>query len=203
MTLLNDDNLLYAIGQGSGVLKAFIGDDAPVAGIILGSGLNPFADTLEDARVLPFCDVPFMSVSTATGHKGRFVLGTVPGTGSRVLCMQADALASPPLGIGKFDVIVSNPPYVPSDEIMTLDTSVRDYEPLWALDGGPDGLKFYKGIIKHWKSVLKPGGLLFLEVGEGEAEPVKEMLLSGGFAEAELRQDSAGTDRVVIGRLEA
>ena len=122
---------------------------------------------------------------------------------SRVLCMQADALASPPLGIGKFDVIVSNPPYVPSDEIMTLDTSVRDYEPLWALDGGPDGLKFYKGIIKHWKSVLKPGGLLFLEVGEGEAEPVKEMLLSGGFAEAELRQDSAGTDRVVIGRLEA
>ena len=88
MTLLNDDNLLYAIGQGSGVLKAFIGDDAPVAGIILGSGLNPFADTLEDARVLPFCDVPFMSVSTATGHKGRFVLGTVPGTGSRVLCMQ-------------------------------------------------------------------------------------------------------------------
>ena len=117
--------------------------------------------------------------------------------------MQADALASPPLGIGKFDVIVSNPPYVPSDEIMTLDTSVRDYEPLWALDGGPDGLKFYKGIIKHWKSVLKPGGLLFLEVGEGEAEPVKEMLLSGGFAEAELRQDSAGTDRVVIGRLEA
>ena len=122
---------------------------------------------------------------------------------SRVLCMQADALASPPLGIGKFDVIVSNPPYVPSDEIMTLDASVRDYEPLWALDGGPDGLKFYKGIIKHWKSVLKPGGLLFLEVGEGEAEPVKEMLLSGGFAEAELRQDSAGTDRVVIGRLEA
>ena len=120
---------------------------------------------------------------------------------SRVLCMQADALASPPLGIGQFDVIVSNPPYIPSGEIMELDPAVRDHEPIWALDGGEDGLKFYKGIIKHWKTVLKPGGLLFFEVGENEAEAVRGMLLEGGFAEAELRQDSGGTDRVVIGRL--
>ena len=121
---------------------------------------------------------------------------------SRVLCMQADALTSPPLGIGQFDVLVSNPPYIPSGEIMGLDPSVRDHEPIWALDGGEDGLKFYKGIIKHWKTVLKPGGLVFFEVGEEEAEAVQGMLLDGGFAEAESRQDTGGIDRVVIGRLE-
>ena len=121
---------------------------------------------------------------------------------SRVLCMQADALASPPLGLGRFDVIVSNPPYIPSADILGLDASVRDYEPIWALDGGEDGLKFYKGIIKHWKTVLKPGGLIFLEVGEGEAEAVSAMLLAGGFSEAEFRQDTGGCDRVVIGKLD-
>lgn len=120
---------------------------------------------------------------------------------SRVLCMQADALSAPPLGIGRFDVIVSNPPYIPSTEILTLDNSVRDYEPVWALDGGEDGLKFYRGIIKHWKTVLRPGGLLIMEVGEGQAKTVQEMLLSGGFSEAESRQDSAGIERVVIGQL--
>ncbi len=118
---------------------------------------------------------------------------------SRVLCMQADALATPPLGIGMFDVIVSNPPYIPSAEIETLDVSVRDYEPVWALDGGEDGLKFYRGIIKHWKTVLRPGGLIFFEVGEGQAAPVQEMLLSAGFSETATRTDSGGTERVVIG----
>ena len=61
---------------------------------------------------------------------------------TRVLTMQADATFSPPLGIGQFDMLVSNPPYIASDEILTLDNSVRDYEPVWALDGGENGLRF-------------------------------------------------------------
>ena len=85
---LNDDNLLYAISEGAQALAGFIGDADPCAGIVLGSGLNPFADSLERRRALPFEDVPFMNKSTATGHRGRFVLGEVPGTGRRVLCMQ-------------------------------------------------------------------------------------------------------------------
>jgi release factor glutamine methyltransferase len=117
----------------------------------------------------------------------------------RAICMQADATSSPPMSIGQFDLIVSNPPYIASDEILTLDASVRDYEPIWALDGGEDGLKFYKSIIKYWKSLLQPGGMLLFEVGEGQAEPVSEMLLSGGFRTAATKRDTLGVDRVVLG----
>ena len=59
---------------------------------------------------------------------------------------------------------------------------MRDYEPIWALDGGEDGLRFYKGIIKYWKSLLRPGGCLMFEVGEGQASAVCEMLMAAGFA---------------------
>ena len=120
---------------------------------------------------------------------------------TRCLTLQADATAAPPLSIGTFDMIVSNPPYIASDEIITLDSSVRDYEPIWALDGGKDGLRFYKGILKYWKSVLRPGGYILFEVGETQAQDVYDMVLAAGFASAELRKDTQGIERVVIGRM--
>lgn len=119
----------------------------------------------------------------------------------RIICMQADATVSPPLGLGQFDMIVSNPPYIESGEILALDSSVRDYEPIWALDGGEDGLRFYRGILKYWKSLLRPGGYLLFEVGEGQADPVREMILSAGFAGADTRKDTLGVERVVIGKM--
>ena len=120
---------------------------------------------------------------------------------SRVICMQADATASPPMSMGQFDMIVSNPPYVRSADMKKLDPSVRDFEPSWALDGGKDGLKFYKAIIKYWKSVLRPGGYLLFEVGEGQAESVKEMMLAGGFRSVSSKFDTLGVERVVIGKM--
>lgn len=120
---------------------------------------------------------------------------------SRCLTLQADATSAPPLSIGTFDMIVSNPPYIASDEIMSLDGSVRDFEPIWALDGGKDGLRFYKGILKYWKSLLRPGGYILFEVGEGQAEPVRDMILAAGFAAADTRQDTQGTERVVFGKM--
>lgn len=120
---------------------------------------------------------------------------------SRVICMQADALSSPPLGIGEFDMIVSNPPYIASEEIKTLDVSVKDFEPVWALDGGDDGLKFYKAIIKYWKSLLRQGGYLLFEVGEGQAQAVRDMLSAAGFGYTDTRKDTLGIDRVVFGRM--
>lgn len=120
---------------------------------------------------------------------------------SRVLCIQADATSSPPLGIGSFDLIVSNPPYIPSGEIQSLDRSVRDYEPIWALDGGEDGLRFYKAIIKYWKSILRPGGYLVFEVGEGQAKDVRDMLMAAGFSRTAARKDTQGIERAVIGKM--
>lgn len=120
---------------------------------------------------------------------------------SRVICMQADATASPPMSIGQFDMILSNPPYIRSADMQKLDPSVRDYEPSWALDGGKDGLKFYKSIVKYWKSLLRPGGYLLFEVGEGQAESVREMLLNSGFRSVDSRFDTLGVERVIIGKM--
>ena len=101
----------------------------------------------------------------------------------------------------QYDLIISNPPYVRSADMRKLDRSVRDFEPSWALDGGKDGLKFYKSIIKYWKSLLRPGGYLLFEVGEGQAESVKEMLLTGGFRATGSKFDTLGVERVVIGKM--
>ena len=118
---------------------------------------------------------------------------------ARAICMQADALSSPPMSIGQFDMIISNPPYIATAEIDTLDSSVKDHEPLWAFDGGEDGLRFYKSIIKHWRTTLRPYGMLLFEVGEGQAGAVSEMLQAASFRSVFTRKDTLGVDRVVVG----
>jgi len=118
----------------------------------------------------------------------------------RIICMQADATTWPPMSIGSFDIILSNPPYIPSGELITLDSSVRDYEPLGALDGGEDGLDFYRAIIKYWTITLRPNGQMMLEVGEGQSDAVKLMLLDAGFVSVESRNDTLGVERIVIGK---
>ena len=75
---------------------------------------------------------------------------------TRAICMQADATAAPPLSMGSFDAIVSNPPYIASGEIESLDPSVRNYEPIWALGRRRTVCAFTKAIIKYWKTLLRP-----------------------------------------------
>ena len=118
---------------------------------------------------------------------------------SRVICMQADATSSPPLGIGSFDVIVSNPPYIESAEIAKLDRSVRDYEPIWALDGGEDGLEFYRAISENWREALHPGARLYFEVGIGQADSVLRIMRSSGFGDIQIVKDLNNIPRVVYG----
>ena len=120
---------------------------------------------------------------------------------SRAICMQADATASPPMSMGQFDMIISNPPYIPTAELKKLDRSVRDFEPAWALDGGKDGMTFYKSIIKYWKALIRPGGYLLFEVGEGQADAVKEMMLTGGFRSVGSKFDTLGVERVIMGKM--
>jgi len=116
-----------------------------------------------------------------------------------VNCLELDALSSPPRVMGRFDLIVSNPPYIPTADIDTLDDSVKNYEPRLALDGGRDGLDFYKSIIGSWKNVLKNRGVMMLECGIGQAESVMAMMKSAGFLNVCAIKDTGNIDRVVLG----
>ena len=97
-----------------------------------------------------------------------------------------------------FDVVVSNPPYIPADDIDALDEDVRAFEPLAALDGGADGLDAYRTIIASGAALVAPGGLLAFEVGIGQAEDVANLLKNAGFTVLETRKDLAGIARAVV-----
>ena len=116
-----------------------------------------------------------------------------------VTCIEADAMKSPPMLLGQFDMIVCNPPYIPTRELKNLDSSVRDYEPILALDGGQDGLDFYKNISLKWKSVLKERGCLMFECGIGQASYVYDIMKKCGFVGVEVFKDTLEIERVVAG----
>ena len=119
---------------------------------------------------------------------------------ARAVCMEADALIPPADNLGSFDLILSNPPYIASREIDSLDSSVRDYEPRSALDGGEDGLTFYRFIAKEWKRALRIGGWMIFEVGETQAADVQKIMRLEGFKNVDCAKDSAGIDRIVFGK---
>jgi len=101
---------------------------------------------------------------------------------------------------GPFDLIVANPPYIPSAELATLMPEVRDFEPPLALDGGSDGLDAYRALARQAEAMLAPGGWLLVEVGIGQAAAVEKMFVSAGLAEIFISHDLAGIERVVGGR---
>ena len=120
---------------------------------------------------------------------------------ARVTCLSVDALEPPTSALWDFDVVVCNPPYIPSGDIAGLDVSVKDYEPHMALDGGPDGLEFYRFIASKWKSAIRLGGALLFEVGIGQAPDVEEILAQNGFEQIQTTADTQGIWRVVEGTI--
>ena len=121
------------------------------------------------------------------------------GGESSVTAVRADVLQPPdPEVFTQVDAILSNPPYIISAEIDTLQEEVQR-EPREALDGGEDGLRFYRAIAEHWVTLLKPGGLLAVEVGEGQARDVAELFRQAGLCNLRFAQDFNGIDRVVFG----
>lgn len=121
----------------------------------------------------------------------------------RVTCVLADAKKTPDDVLGEFDVIACNPPYIPTGDLPGLDGSVRDYEPVMALDGGEDGLDFYRAVASRWGRALRPGGALIFEVGIGQAPQVELILAGHGFERIDTYRDTAGIWRVVEGFLPA
>lgn len=117
---------------------------------------------------------------------------------SRVTVLKADVLSPPELP--SLDVLVSNPPYIATAVVDTLSKQVS-YEPRMALDGGNDGLVFYRSIVQTATKLLKPGGWLMFEIGYDQGQAVAELLTNAGFQEVQIRKDLTGNDRCVYGRV--
>ena len=117
---------------------------------------------------------------------------------ARVSCVQADALGEPPAFLGKFDMIVSNPPYITTAEMAELPHSVKDFEPALALHGGDDGLDFYRSIGEHYTKALKKGGYLCLEFGMGQGDDVCRILTDHGYTILERTRDYNDRERALI-----
>ena len=182
---------------------------------VLAGQAMEYINTLEKARVLDLCaGSGCVGLAIASRCKGAHVtLGELSsdalkicrqnirrtGLSGRVVPISVDALGKPDRSIGEYDCIVSNPPYIPSADIEGLDVSVKDYEPLLALDGGDDGLDFYRSISEKWRSVLAKNGRLYFEVGIGQADDVVRIMRNAGFGDIEIVKDTLGINRVVYG----
>ena len=171
----------------------------------------------EGARVLDLCaGSGCIGLAVAANvPQSRVVLGDISegalrvckqnvrrcGLNAQVVCMLTDAMQAPSSTLWDFDVIVCNPPYIPSGDISGLDVSVKDYEPRLALDGGADGLDFYRAIAERWSNALRLGGTLVFEVGIGQVGDVEMILARNGFTDIKTYQDTAGIWRVVEGTI--
>lgn len=114
---------------------------------------------------------------------------------------RVNALEAPPRLFQDFDVILCNPPYIPTGDLEGLDPSVREYEPWIALDGGVDGLDFYRAIAERWRCALRSGGRLIFEVGFDQAPAVEYIMARQGYTNIDTVQDLGGHWRVVEGRV--
>ena len=174
----------------------FLNQDPRILDLCTGSGCIGLAvaSRVKDARVT-LADISKDALSVAKKNIVRNNLS------ARVSCIQADALKRPSPFLGKFDIIVSNPPYITDQEMLELPASVSDFEPHLALCGGEDGLDFYRAIAKNYAEALKPGGYLCFEFGMGQGDGVCRILEENQYTILERSRDYNDIERAVIAQL--
>jgi release factor glutamine methyltransferase len=161
-----------------------------VADLGTGTGCIAITFALEQPRAKIF------AVDSSAGALGLARENAVRhGVAANIEFVQADLLA--PFGAGGLDLIVSNPPYVPTEEWELLPRHIRDFEPRNALDAGPDGLDVLRRLVKQAAEKLAPGGALALEIGEDQGRRVANLLRAAGLVHVAVKKDFAGWDRVV------
>lgn len=171
----------------------FLDKDPRILDLCCGSGCIglAIASRVKDARVT-LADISREALAVAKRNISRNKLG------GRVSTFQVDARENAPGFLGKFDMIVSNPPYVTGAEMEQLPKSVSAYEPHLALFGGEDGLDFYRSILEHYTRVLKPGGYLCFEFGLNMGDAVCCLLEENDFTVVERKRDYNDRERAVL-----
>ena len=177
-----------AINQG-----IFLPGNPRVLDLCTGTGCIGLAvaSRIKDARVT-LADISKDALEVAKKNIARHKM-----TG-RVSCMQVDAMKPAPAFLGKFDMIVSNPPYITTAEMPLLQDSVKLFEPHLALCGGEDGLDFYRSIVENFSLALKPGGFLCFEFGEDQGDDICRILEANGYTILERSRDYNDTERAVL-----
>ena len=171
----------------------FMQQDPRILDLCCGSGCIglAIASRVKDARVT-LADLSKDALAVAKKNMLRHKFS------GRVSCVQADALKAAPGFLGKFDMIVSNPPYITSEEMKGLEESVVEFEPHMALWGGEDGLDFYRSIAKNYASALKPGGYLAFEIGDTQGDDVCRILAENGYTILERTRDFNNRERAIL-----
>ena len=175
------EEALKVIPSGSHVLDLCTGSGCVIISLVaLGQGLSGIGVDISDE-----------ALTVARENGARHSKG-------KATFIQGDLFA--PV-TGRFNAIVSNPPYIPTKEIAGLEPEVKDHEPMLALDGTEDGLFFYRRITEQAKDYLNDEGWLLVEIGFDQGPDVRDLFLANGFKEVEVIKDLAGNDRVVKGHL--
>ena len=171
----------------------FLPSNPRVLDLCTGSGCIglAIASRIKDARVT-LADISKDALEVAKKNIARHKM-----TG-RVSCMQVDAMRPVQPFLGKFDMIVSNPPYITDAEMPELQDSVKLFEPHLALCGGADGLDFYRSIVENFSAALKPGGFLCFEFGEEQGDDICRILEANGYTILERSRDYNDTERAVL-----
>ena len=202
LTLYIDKNVLIprddtcAVTQLAIKRGLYLEQDPRILDLCTGSGCIGIAvaNRVKDAWVT-LADISPEALAVAKKNVTRHALA------GRVSCVRADALSAPPEYLGKFDMIISNPPYITTREMQELDPSVKDHEPHLALHGGEDGLDFYRSIAENYTSILKEGGYLCLEYDPSQGDAICCILENHGYTILERVRDYNDRERALLAQL--